>query len=206
MSMLGPVARTAAAMAFALMSGCGGCGGGAARIPSPPFDPGTVSGRIFAEGDKNKDGKLDAKEAAALPSIAAALKAWDKNSDGALVPAEVVAQLKQHQESRMPLVQTSCHVVRGGEPLAGAEVRFVPEPFMDQGFRIATGKTDDQGHVSLASEGEPLPGIRCGLYRVEVSKKDESGKETLPAQYNTQTTLGYEVRLGSAQGIRLELK
>ena len=55
------------------------------------------------------------------------------------------------------------------------------------------GTTDAQGYVNLQAEAIDAPGMHCGLYRVEISKKDAGGQETLLARYNTQTTLGQEV-------------
>jgi hypothetical protein len=38
-----------------------------------------------------------------------------------------------------------------------------------------------------------LPGVPYGFYRIQVSRKDAEGKETIPARYNSETTLGQEV-------------
>ena len=57
----------------------------------------------------------------------------------------------------------------------------------------AAGETGRGGSAALAIPGEELPGIHCGLYRVEISKLDQAGAETIPARYNTDTTLGQEV-------------
>jgi hypothetical protein len=51
-------------------------------------------------------------------------------------------------------------------------------------------------------------GVHPGIFRLQISKKDTSGQETIPAKYNTQTTLGVEARTGNpavAHGLELKL-
>ena len=43
----------------------------------------------------------------------------------------------------------------------------------------------------LAEQG--FSGVHCGMYRVAVTKNGLDGKESVPAKYNTETTLGLEV-------------
>lgn len=181
-----------------------GCGGGPTRIPNPPFDASGATSRLFSQADANKDGDIDRKEALKAPSVLHVFKEWDKNGDGKISQAEATAAFKYQVDSRMPLVQPSIKVSVGGQPFVSGEIRFVPEPFMGPGFHPAVGRTDDRGYVSVAAAGELLPGVRCGMYRIEASKTD-GGKEALPAKYNTETVYGYEVRLGNSQGIVLDL-
>jgi hypothetical protein len=58
------------------------------------------------------------------------------------------------------------------------------------------------------TEGEEVPGVRCGIFRIEVSKQAADGKETIPDRYNVKTSLGEEVGLDSPivnRGISLNL-
>jgi hypothetical protein len=52
-------------------------------------------------------------------------------------------------------------------------------------------------------------GLALGLYRIRVSKMVD-GKETIPARYNTETTLGQEVSMDdpavASQRVRYDLK
>jgi hypothetical protein len=80
-----------------------------------------------------------------------------------------------------------------GKPLQGATVTYVPEKFMGSSIKPASGVSDERGTVPLIVEGEKLPGVQPGLYRVQISKKDASGQETIPARYNQDTILGAEV-------------
>ena len=86
-------------------------------------------------------------------------------------------------------------------------MRFVPEVFMSDMVEPASGVTNKVGLV-LAS-GEITEGMTEGFYRIEVSRKSSSGKETLPKKYNEETTLGLEVDSASEQislGLRIDLK
>jgi len=46
------------------------------------------------------------------------------------------------------------------------------------------------------TEGE-RDGVIPGIYRVEVSKSDADGRETIPTRYNAKTTFGCVVGFGS---------
>src|SRR5207249_652874 len=106
--------------------------------------------------------------------------------------AERLATL--YQSSQIGMMSVSCKVLYDGSPLAGARVTFVPEKFLGPAFKSASGETDARGQVQLRAEGEETPGmVHLGYYRVQVSKKNAAGQETLPARYNTQTILGQEV-------------
>ena len=55
---------------------------------------------------------------------------------------------------------------------------------------------------------EQTPGVQCGWFRIEISKKDASGKEMIPAAYNTESTLGAEIALDTPnleRGLTLQL-
>lgn len=182
-----------------------GCDGGSEAVPYPSLDAAGATSRLFAAADSDKNGQLDAKELARAPSILAALKSWDRNGDGQVGRAEATAGFQHHVDELSPLVQPPTRFTFGGAPLADVEIRLIPEPFLGPGFHPAVGTTDARGYASFVSEGEPLPGVRCGLYRIEASRKS-GGKETLPPRCNVQTTYGLDLRLGTSQGISIEMK
>jgi hypothetical protein len=76
-------------------------------------------------------------------------------------------------------------------------VTVVPEKFMAPGVRPARGVTSAGGSCEFQIEGKEYPGLHPGIFRIEVSKKDAGGRETVPAKYNTQTTLGIEAGRGN---------
>ena len=185
-----------------LAAGCSSRGSGPERVA--PHDAGA---QALADYDTNKDGFLDAKELEACPSLLMALKKIDKNNDGKLSPDEIAERLAYFQTAGMQL-NVLAEVKLDGRPLSGATVTLVPEKFMGPSTKPATATLDDgTGTFRLEGSGEP---VAPGYYRVKVSKQ-VGGKETIPAKYNEQTTLGQEVvPEGSGRGsmltIRLRLK
>jgi hypothetical protein len=170
-----------------------GCGGGRGPAP-PPVSPASATEQALAEYDADKDGALDAKELEQSPGLKALVTALGKGPGARLTADELTEQLQSLRAGGVTLTRASCQVLLDGKPLAGATVRYVPERFLGPGFKPATGTTDDAGYAPLVTEGEK-DGITPGLYRVEVSKKDAQGQETVPARYNAQTTLGCQVGL-----------
>ena len=80
-------------------------------------------------------------------------------------------------------------ITYNGRPLDKAEVRLVPEFFMEDMIEPATGMTRGDGTVRPSIPDQRTPMLRVGYYRVEV----KSSKPPLPAKFNSQTTLGVEI-------------
>ncbi|QDV21021.1 Bacterial Ig-like domain (group 1) [Gimesia panareensis] len=90
-------------------------------------------------------------------------------------------------------------VVMDGEPVEGAVVTFAPAS-----GRPSTGITDSQGKFELAYNPENK-GAKIGKHTVRISTQryveNADGtttemKETIPAKYNTESTLTVEVKAG----------
>jgi hypothetical protein len=85
-----------------------------------------------------------------------------------------------------------------GRPLEGAEVTFEPAPFLGDNIKAAVDVTSPAGFAQPSIPADQRPtkdtpaGFQLGLYRVRVSKK-VNGQETIPAKYNTETTLGQQI-------------
>jgi hypothetical protein len=147
-----------------------------------------VAARAIKQYDKNGDGALDAAELERCPGLKTLLK-----SPGDKVTAEQIAErLSKMMDARFPRMTVTCRVFLNEEPLEGAVVRLVPEQFMGDGYQPAVGTTNKNGTTVVKAEG-PNEDVLCGYYRIEVSKKNSAGGETVPARYNTSTTLGCEV-------------
>jgi hypothetical protein len=166
---------------------------GDALTPPKYPSPDEVAKQIIAEYDTNHDGLLDAKELERCPSLKYSLDFIDTNGDKRLSAEEIAARIQIYVDSQVALKATGCHVRLDGRPLEGATVTYVPEKFMGGSVRPASGVSNATGAVTLLVEGEKDPGVAPGFYRVQVSKKNASGQETIPARYNTDTILGIEV-------------
>jgi hypothetical protein len=182
-----------------------GCSQGPTQLHAPPLSPEEAGREAIAMYDTNKDGFLDAGELERCPALKNSLKLIDRNGDGKLSADEIAGRLAEFQARNVGLIGFHCKVTLNGEPLEGATVRFVPEKFMGPHAKPASGVSDARGAVQLSTEGQSQPGAHWGFYRIEVSKKSPTGTETLPAKYNTATTLGQEVPPDMKRAVVLNL-
>jgi hypothetical protein len=178
-------------LAACLPLSAAGCFGG--RVAPPRLSPEEAGKQALAAYDANGDGVLDEQELERCPALKSCLPAADTDGDGRLSAREIAARVAAYQDSKIGLEAFTCRLTLDGRPLDGATVTFVPESFLGPDVKKASGVSDSQGWVRLQTEGADLPGVACGLYRVEVSKKAAGGQETVPARYNAQTVLGVEV-------------
>jgi hypothetical protein len=170
-----------------------GCLGTPPAPEMPSFDPAGSAAAAMEQFDANKDGKLDATELAKSPGLAGALVELDANNDKSLDLAEISARLQNYADGGVARKMFAAQVQMNGAAVTDAEVRFVPEQFMLGAVAEGSGKTDSGGLVTISIPNVDPPGINVGFYKVVVSKKDATGKETLPAKFNTETILGMEV-------------
>ncbi len=84
-------------------------------------------------------------------------------------------------------------VTMDGQPLAKAAVRFQPKEKGRESF----GKTDANGEYELTYLGEVKgAGLGENTVRISTQRTNDPKTETVPAKYNTQTTLSFEVKAG----------
>lgn len=196
------MAKTGRISTFAIASltllAVGSCRYGPSAVPQPGIDPSSAGSLAMEQYDSNGDGSVAGEELEKAPSLRAALARLDSDKDGGVSAEEVAERVKAWKEMRTGLASVRCHVTLDGQPLAGAKVVFEPEPFLGDEIKTASGATNQFGDaaptVSLEDRPDPsLPGgVHFGLYRVRITKA-ASGRETIPARYNAQTTLGQEV-------------
>jgi len=185
----------------------GGCG---PRLspPPPPLDPPAIAAAAIAELDANRNGSLDARELTASPGLRAAADLVDADKNGALSQHELAARFQRYGEFPVANLTFTCVLTQDGQPLADAEVRLVPEKCFGASRRAAVGKTDANGLVNLKVEGHETYGVPNGIYRIEISKKDQAGLETIKSIYNAPSGLGKEIAFDRRElegGLRIEL-
>jgi hypothetical protein len=144
-------------------------------IKVPSVNPNAAAQKALELYDKDANGALDAVELAACPGLLAARANYDTNRDGQISRDEVAARLANLYSSGIGLTTVNCRVLAGGQPLSGAKLRFVPEPFFAGAIMTAVGTTDQNGTAVVAIEDESLPAdqralrsMQPGIYRVEV--------------------------------------
>ncbi|MEN6497033.1 MAG: hypothetical protein ABFD16_22295 [Thermoguttaceae bacterium] len=198
-----------ASWVFLLASG--GCAKSPTRVQPPIIDASAAGQKAIATYDVNKDGVLSGPELDKAPALNAAMAKIDADNDGKLTAHEVANRIKQWQASKLGLMPVSCTVRLDGKPLADATVTLVPDACLGPNVQKATGKTDANGQAALSVANPPEPslrGVAPGFYRVEISNAS-GGTETIPAEYNQQTTFGLEVAADSNipdNGITYDLK
>ena len=173
---------------------CAGCS--CSRFPSAPDSPDVSAGRAGREAinqyDGNGDDALDAEEVKQSPALAIAFERIDSDRDGKLTDDEISARIKSWLKSGTTLMAGTTLVTLDGQVLEGATVTFEPEEFLGPAYQPCSGVSDQSGQAAIEGPLEDYPGIYLGFYRIRVSKQ-VSGRETIPARYNSQTELGYEV-------------
>jgi hypothetical protein len=161
--------------------------------------------------DANKDGKISGEELEKSPGLKAALKVLGTDQEKGITADHIVVRVKKWKKSQIGRTSLSCMVTHDGKPLVDANVKFVPEPFLNDALKeTATGTTNATGMAMISLPTtlgpNPLPpGIPPGMYRVEVTKFGES----IPEKYNSATILGQEVSLDNLDmqmGIKFDLK
>ena len=187
-----------------------GCRWGSSPIRPPAIDAAAAGKRAIKRYDKDGDGLIKGAELDGAPALKAAIENLDTDGDGGVSAEEVTARVKAWQETKVAKMWLSCTVTRRGRPLQGATVKFVPEEFLGDEIRTATGQTNERGVAELSVPLDSnvtgdVPGVHYGLYRVEITKEDAN----IPARYNTETTLGQEVAHDCAdirRGIKFRLE
>jgi len=155
------------------------------------MDAEAFANQAMADLDANKDGILDEKELVKAPGLKAFARSRGKTS---LKRDELVERIGMYQREAIGYSSAVLRFSLDNRPLVGAKITLTPEPWMGPKFKQATGTTDESGHASMKTEGGAVPGaVQIGMYRIEVSRPSEAGQETIPARYNTQTTLGLEL-------------
>jgi hypothetical protein len=170
-----------------------GCDRPPARVVGPPFSPSSEASKAMELFDTNKDGKIAGPELDKAPGLMASLNVMKTNKNQGVTSDQIVARIQKWKDWRVGRTTLSCTVLRNGQPLAGATVKFVPEKFLADALpETATGQTNETGKTmpTLPAGADNLPpGVGPGMYRVEITKDGEN----IPPQYNTATILGQEV-------------
>ena len=204
------------ALAAISASGCG-----PAVIRPPEIAPG-AGDRAIAKYDANKDHALNYQELAKAPGLRAGMATIkklyqprrppppDSQVQSAKITAEEIdARINEWKKRGTGRINVMCLVKRKGssQPVAGAEVKFVPEDFLGPGLPEGIGTTDAKGYAKILPHGggkDDALGMCPGFYRVQITKGSE-----IPAKYNTATELGQEVAVDalgiSTGGIVFEL-
>jgi hypothetical protein len=175
-----------------LLVALGGCSGAATPVSMPDWNPSGVADRAMELFDADGDGFIAGDELTKSPGILAGLDVIDTDDDQKVSAAEIVARFELYENQKLGLRDRKFRVTYNGRPLGDANIKLVPEPFLEGVIEPATGVTGPDGNLQPSAGVDGLRGMRPGYYRIEVT----SDKVKLPAKYNTETVLGAEVSPG----------
>lgn len=164
----------------------------------PDIDASGAAAQAMEMFDADGDGYLNSAELPHSPGLRASMKTLDANTDSMVTEDEIAARIRAWQATQAGLTAIRCYVTIDGQPLAGGTVTFEPEPFLADYLQTATGKTTPDGVASpsIPKDKRPSPnmppGLQLGFYRVRFSRI-VNGRETVPAKFNAETTVGQEI-------------
>lgn len=131
---------------------------------------------------------------------------------GVLILGLSIAGCGGGPDDRPELGEVQGTVKMDDKPLAGATVKFQPE-----NGRPSTATTDEAGHYELIYR-PGVPGAAVGKHTVEIRSFREANpdaddpalhagqKETVPVEYNEESTLTADVKAGENEPIDFNLK
>ncbi len=186
------------ALASLLLAFTASCQRGPAPVKQPSINASSAGKLAMEQYDTNQDGKVAGDELEKAPSLKAALKRLDTDGDGGVSADEVAARVNAWKEMKTAMTGVPCKVTLDGQPVVGATVTLEPESFLGDEVKTASATTNTFGMAGPAIPKEQRPdptlpgGANFGFYKVRISKV-VNGRETIPARYNTETTLGLEV-------------
>lgn len=173
-----------------------GCGGGISAVKSLVIDAGLAAAEAVALYDANGDGELDTEELEACPGMLRSIAFYDLDKNDKISEEEIAARLQSWGESGPGMFPLDCRVTLDGQALVGAQVRFVPEPYLSDVIKPAIGTTYENGmaYISIAPKDLPkahqrIRAVTAGVYKVEITHPSVK----IPEKYNEQTTLGRDV-------------
>lgn len=175
-----------------------GCSNRPGGLSMPPIDAGAVAKGTMASADVDGDGALSGTELRSESfGLRYSVSAIDANGDRSVTEEELRDYVQTHWlDLGAALTSTQCKVMLNHRPLSGATVIFEPVDYMKGSIRPASGVTrGGVAYLDIADEDRPhenAHGAQCGVYLVRISKK-VNGRETIPPQYNADSTLQCEV-------------
>lgn len=162
----------------------------------PRIDPAQAGSAAIEQYDADGDGELSREELGKVPGILGVMGQYDLDGNSKVSAEEISSRLRQWEDSNIGIMSAGCRVTLDGAGLEGAVVKLIPEEFLGEYVKPASGTTKAGGGAALSIDPDDLPsdqqmvrGVQRGIYKIEVTHPSKS----IPPQYNLQTTLGQEI-------------
>lgn len=195
---LNTLQRLLAVLLFTVLGICLGCSNQPAAIKPVEVDPYEASQQAIELYDTSDDGELSDEELSAVPAMARYKSLYDSDGNGMVSATEISKRLELWSDQGVGFRQLYVMVTLDGRPLSGAHVEFVPEPYLGEHVKPASGETGLDGMASIAVKREDMPpqiaklpisGLTGGSYKIKVTHPSQK----LPPRFNDHTELGEEV-------------
>lgn len=156
-----------------------GCSSQPARVKAVDIDPSSASSAAIEMYDKDGDGALAATELDAVPGLKKHLGKYDANSDSKVSRDEIQNRLQSLIDEKTALLGATFVIQFDGQPLEGATVELVPESYLGENVKPATGVTGPTGLTRLShadeylpktANGRPLSGVFAGTYKLQITR------------------------------------
>lgn len=154
-----------------------GCSNSPPRVEAPSWAPQRIADRVIEQFDNNADSAISRDEAEAAPGLAAGFHRIDKNQDDQLSREEIQQRFALYKKLGTGLVSRTFQVVLNGRPLRDTQIVFLPEYFQGGVIQPAQGMTDSTGIVVPRTEGQDIPAMQIGFYRVQIDSQDSAAKQ-----------------------------
>lgn len=184
---------------FALSPVLTGCGRGPARIDAPEINLESAADKAIELYDSNNDNSLNEAELTRCPGIRSMVSLYDTDGNKSVDRTEIAHRLGELFKNRVGLTQLRSRVTYRGRPLSDANIVFEPESYLGDDVQTAQGTTNSNGSAQMGIAEDQLPEnvrkmklVQYGTYKVRITHP----KIQLPAKYNSETTLGYETKMG----------
>lgn len=186
-----------------------GCGNAPSRLQQKSFSPSSAASAAMKEYDKNSDGSLDDGELDIFVSIKSDLSQFDLDNSKTINESEIAQRFEKWQALKVALVPCSFVVKLDGKPLTDADVALEPESFLSSTLQPCVGKTDATGRVSpnkVTTDNDPdLAGL-TGVPPGLYKLKVTHPKLEKLKKYNSETTLGLQVAPDNPNLMMLEFE
>ncbi|MEQ8850010.1 hypothetical protein [Botrimarina sp.] len=184
-----------------------GCSYGPRAVRPVDVDPDEAAAEAMALYDADSDGSLAGEELLGVPGVVMAMRFYDADTDGRVTQEEIRERIAGWEDQGLGFKPMGVRVTLDGRPVADAEVKLIPEPYLGDAVKPAAGTTlpDGSANVSVKQEdlpaalkqrGRPFYGVTGGTYKIEITGGDTPID---PAKIDPSTPLGVEVAYDTIQ-------